>query len=63
MTVRFETNAVNGRVNLRDTEDLVHHVDERRVGPQVNRLAAKAPRLVEPLRVHVAHDDDGRTHE
>ena len=57
---RLETDAVHRRVDLGDAEDLVDLISHAVLDAHVHRLAAEAPRLLQPLRDQVAHDDDGR---
>ena len=60
---RLETDAVHRRVDLGDAEDLVDLIGHAGLDADVHRLAAEAPRLLQPFRDQVAHDHDGRAEQ
>lgn len=59
VAARLEPDAVDGRVDLGDAEDLLDLLGHVGVLRQVDRLAAEGAGLRQPLRVHVADDHDG----
>ena len=52
----LEADRVDAAVDLGHAEDLLDLVGDRRVGGDVDRLAAERARLLQPLRVRVADD-------
>ena len=63
VAARFEADAIDGVIHFGHADDLRDLVAERGFLPQIDRLAAEAARLREPLRDHVADDDDRRSQQ
>ena len=62
MAARLESDRVDGGVDLGHAEDLLDLI-LRVALRDVDRLAAEAARLLEPLRDQVADDHDGRAEQ
>src|SRR6185312_12823628 len=60
---RFKSDAVYSRIHLGHSQDLFDAISQRRILTQVDRFAAKAPSLLQTVRIHVADDDDGRAEQ
>ena len=63
VAARFEADAIDGAIHFRHADDLLDLLGQRGVLAEVDRLAAEALGLREPLGDHVADDDHGRAQQ